>query len=79
MPEIKEVSKKTCLQDRKRWNKLIATGEKRWLAILLGNEKMIALWLKFFKATKIREKEGAKERELKLTKKHNQEDENIFG
>lgn len=53
--------------------------KKRWLANLRGNEKAIALLLKFLKTIGIRRKEGAKKKELEWARKHDQEGENIFG
>ena len=49
--------------------------ERRWLATLLENEKAVAPLLKLLKATGIGGREGAKERELELAKKHDQEGE----
>lgn len=52
--------------------------EKKWLASLLKNEKAVIFLLKFLKTTRIKKKEGAKEREIKWARKYDQKGENIF-
>ncbi len=49
------------------------------MASLLGNEKAVAPLLKFLKTTGIGGREGAKERELEWTRRHDQEGENLLG
>ena len=78
---MEEAEKETRPRVRKRRSKLAATGqvERRWLASLLGNEKAVAPLLKFLKTTGIGGREGAKERELEWTRRHDQEGENLLG
>ncbi len=49
------------------------------MASLLGNEKVVAPLLKFLKTTGIGGREGAKERELELARRHDQEGEDLLG
>ncbi len=53
--------------------------ERRWLAGLLGDEKAMAPLLKFLKATRIGEREVARERELEWERKNDQEGEILIG
>ena len=52
--------------------------ERRWLANLLGNEKVVAPFLKFLKATGIGGREGAKEREIEWARKNDQAGEDLL-
>lgn len=52
--------------------------EKRWLANLLRNKKMVASFLKFLKVTEIKQKEKTKEREIKWAGKNNQANKDLL-
>ena len=56
-----------------------AQGERRWMGGLLGNEKAVALLLRFLKATDVGGREGAREREIEWERKNDQAGEDLLG
>ena len=55
---------------------MASSGERRWLAGLLANEKSVAPLLDFLKATEV---EGAREKEVEWERKKDQAGEDLVG
>ena len=58
---------------------MASSGQKKWLAGLLANEKAVAPLLRFLKATGVGGREGAREKELQWGRENDQAGEDLLG